>query len=972
MDSLIMPQRFAEKLEKDAIWESIVKEIIRRFSSIIKENKMEFFPEYTDHGFNHINKTLELANKIIPQSTFDKLNTLDIGALVVSFFLHDLGMHLTYETFIELITDKSESTIDKSIDNKSWSMLWDEYLAEAKLWSSKKIKAMFDDDFEIKQPPIKRGDATEKDRKFIGEFIRRNHPRLAYEICMFGFPKVNGEKMELSSDLDKKLKKVVGLIARSHGMNLWGAVQSVENEFGRNQIKAPRNVHAIYLMVLIRISDYFDMDKTRANTPILNFKKIYSSISEMEWIKHNTVEYVAMEYQDDPESIFVYINEITESKVYLAINNLLTDMQKELDTCWAVLGKVYGAYENLQLTIRRIHSNMEDKDIFLKGVNFIPERIKFDSNPDILKLLVQPLYGNDPAYGIRELLQNAIDACIEKEKILLDEDSTKVVLTISEDENCLTMEDTGIGMNKDILINYFLVAGASFRNSDTWKRVYCNNNKSTIPRSGRFGVGVFASFLIGDEIYVETKRYNEEIGYKFTANIETDQIQVIKFRSDKTKSGTKIIIKLNDGIIEELKNQYQKNTREVHWNRWYFAKKPEYVINVPSSWKEAKDYRLLNVHLYDEDLEEHWRSIKPEGYYRVDWTYKENENFYCNGIAIQGSYNIYKLEKYRFPSYFLLPSVSVVDNDANLPLNLDRNGISNKKLPFESELVCDIYKDIIAKLLISKDISKIEGDTIIIKNTELSHPAIGGYHWISQPLESNELLLTRDGFNILHHFVIKNLKRKCIFKIWVNDRTEKINDSKLVSKIDQVVISKENMTSIQKFKQVMDVNSKINLGHDYDVNNIRVFIKKKDYNYIFENGKNRMRSGFVNSMIIESESENWYCIIYGDVPETKLNIQDFERNSSDINLFIEYYFIPIQDGLKYGDDAAADIDSMYYREYYKNYFYESTIFEDNMAYYLGQDTNIPYNIDERVDKYKKAFRELRNYMKKLESNKLNT
>lgn len=967
MVSLEMPKRFAEMLEKDVAWESIVKEIIRRFSPIIKENKLEFFPEYTDHGFNHINKTLELADKIIPQSTFDKLNTLDIGVMIISFFLHDLGMHLTYESFIELISDKSENTVNKSIDEKSWNVLWDEYLVEAKLWSAKKIKAMFGDDFEIKQPPIKRGEATENDRKFIGEFIRRHHPRLAYEICIFGFPKVNGEKTEFSSDLDKKLKKVVGFIARSHGMNLWDAVQLVENEFGRNQIKASRNVHAIYLMALIRISDYFDMDKTRANTPILKFKKIYSSISEMEWIKHNTVEYVAMEYQDDPESIFVYINEISESKVYLAMNNLLTDMQKELDTCWAVLGKVYGAYENLQLTIRRIHSNMEDKDVFLKDANFIPERIKFDSNPDILKLLVQPLYGNNPAYGIRELLQNAIDACIEKEKILVDEDSPKVILTISEDENYLTIEDTGIGMSKDILINYFLVAGASFRNSDTWKRVYYDNNKSTIPRSGRFGVGVFASFLIGDEIYVETKRYNEEIGYKFTANIETDQIQVIKFISDKKKSGTKIKIKLYDSIIKELKNQYQKKTREAQWNRWYFSKKPEYVINVPSSWKESVDYKLLKVHLYEEDLEEHWRSIKPEGYNRVDWTYKEANKFYCNGIAIQEEYDIYRLEKYRFPRPFSLPSVSVVDNDANLPLNLDRNGISDKKLPFEKELVSDIYKDIIAKLLISKDISKIEGNTIIVKNTQLSHPAINDGYGIGQPLESHELLLTKVGFNILHHSTIRNLKRKCISKIWISGRTEVIDDSELVSKIDQIVVSKENITSIQRFKQVIDINSKINLGHDYNVNNIRVFIKKENYNYIFENGKNRMRAGFVNSMIIESESENWYCITYGDVPETKLNIQDFERNSIDINLFIEYYFNPIQDFSKYSDDAAVDIDNMSYREYYYNFFYESTIFEDSIAKYIGEDTNIPYDIDERIHKYKIAFRELNDYMKKFES-----
>lgn len=178
-----------------------------------------------------------------------------------------------------------------------------------------------------------------------------------------------------------------------------------------------------------------------------------------------------MEYQDDPESIYVYVNEITQSKIYLSIRDLLKNMQNELDTCWAVLGKVYGAYENLKLSFRRIHSNIDNKEVFLKYINFIPERVKFDSNPDILKLLIEPLYGKNPAYGIRELLQNSIDACIEKERVYCDKYEPKVIITISDDQEYIIVEDNGIGMNKDILINYFLVAGASFRNSDVWKNL---------------------------------------------------------------------------------------------------------------------------------------------------------------------------------------------------------------------------------------------------------------------------------------------------------------------------------------------------------------------------------------------------------------------------------------------------------------------------------------------------------------------
>ena len=949
MDSLVIPERLRKKLELDADLDSIVREIIRKFSPIIKENKLEFFPEYTDHGFLHINKTLLIANEIIPNETFNKLNEVDVSVIVLSIFLHDLGMHFTYESFIELISGKYNNCIDMSIDNKTWSMLWDEYLVEAKFWSAKKIKAMFNDEFEIKQPPIQRGMATENDKKFIGEFLRRHHPRIAYEICVYGFPKADEDKMEFSNDIDSKSKKVIGVVARSHGISIWDAVKYIESEFGREQIRTTKNVHAIYIMVILRMSDYLDMDKTRANTPILKFKKINSSISELEWIKHNTVDFVTLEYQDDPESIFVYVNEITESKVYLAIENLLEDMQKELDTCWAVLGKVYGAYEKLELTFRRIHSTMENKDVFLKNTNFIAERIKFDSNPDILKLLVQPLYGENPSYGIRELLQNAIDACSEKEKILKDKEELKIVLTILEDEKLLIIEENGIGMNKDILINYFLVAGASFRNSDRWKRVYCENSKATIPRSGRFGVGVFASFLLGDEIDVETIRYREEIGYKFNANIETDQIQVIKFESNNKKSGTIIKIKLYDDIIKELKRQFTQNTNQVKWNQWYFANKPELIINVPVGWEKSINKNELKVHLCDECIEEYWNSIEPEGYYRVDWTYKRTNKLYCNGIIIQGDHYIYELQRYRFPMYFELPSVSVIDKDANFPLQLNRNGISDKKLPFEAELVQDIYYDIIAKLLISKNISELHNNYLLIRDNKLIHPAIKDDYIKGLGLSAHELLLTKAGFNILHHCNIQKLPKNLINKIWVNKKTKRINDSDLISKIDNIVVSKEDPSSIQKFKEIISYNTNINLGQQYKINNIRIFIKKEYYDYIFNKTKGRISSRFKNSINIESQSVNWYCITWGDVQNTKLDIEDFERNSKDINLFVEYYYNQITNG---------DINNLY------NKYYESTIFEEAMKKNIGEDIYIPYDSTKRADKYKVAFTELEKYMRK--------
>lgn len=57
-------------------------------------------------------------------------------------------------------------------------------------------------------------------------------------------------------------------------------------------------------------------------------------------------------------------------------------------------------------------------------------------------------------------------------------------------------------------------------------------------------------------------------------------------------------------------------------------------------------------------------------------------------------------------------------------MNLDRNGISSNKIPFETELVKDIYTDIIANLLTMENISELNTQQLIIKETKFLHPAI--------------------------------------------------------------------------------------------------------------------------------------------------------------------------------------------------------------------------------------------------------
>ena len=259
---------------------------------------------------------------------------------------------------------------------------------------------------------------------------------------------------------------------------------------------------------------------------------------------------------------------------------MLNDLQLELDVSWAVLGEVYSKQECVSkfgLRLRRIRSNLENKEKFEKSVDYIPLGAAFKAaDADLLKLLIDPLYGNRPEVGFRELMQNSIDAihelrefykkgingCIERwPEITKNDPSIDIVISICRktENNVLPVEDweywvevrdRGIGMNADIICNYFLNAGASFRNSEFWRANYLDADRmSVIPRSGRFGVGVLAAFLLGNKIKVITKNTNSDYGISFVASIEDDTIELKKVERDFI--GTEIYIKTNKNVFNK-------------------------------------------------------------------------------------------------------------------------------------------------------------------------------------------------------------------------------------------------------------------------------------------------------------------------------------------------------------------------------------------------------------------------------------
>ena len=68
--------------------------------------------------------------------------------------------------------------------------------------------------------------------------------------------------------------------------------------------------------------------------------------------------------------------------------------------------------DQLGLAIRRVDSNLQSP-AYQQRLPYVPRRTGFSADPNLLTLLVEPLYGKYPNVGVRELVQNAADAVRE-------------------------------------------------------------------------------------------------------------------------------------------------------------------------------------------------------------------------------------------------------------------------------------------------------------------------------------------------------------------------------------------------------------------------------------------------------------------------------------------------------------------------------------------------------------------------------
>ncbi|MDA3844067.1 MAG: molecular chaperone HtpG [Candidatus Kapabacteria bacterium] len=212
----------------------------------------------------------------------------------------------------------------------------------------------------------------------------------------------------------------------------------------------------------------------------------------------------------------------------------------------------------------------------------------------LLDLIIHSLYTNQEIF-LRELISNSSDALnkirfrrLTDSSIIDPEAELRINISVDEENNTISIEDSGLGMTHEDLINR-LGTVASSGTLEFLKEI--KDNKKTLDGSmiGQFGVGFYSVFMVTDEVTVETRSADADSEAWVWKSGGDDKFSVEK--TDKETRGTKISFKFKEEnkdlcTPDKIKNLLKKYSNFVDFPIFV---NDEAVERVAALWHKKKD-----------------------------------------------------------------------------------------------------------------------------------------------------------------------------------------------------------------------------------------------------------------------------------------------------------------------------------------------------------------------------------------------
>ncbi len=480
------------------------------------ETIRDTFPMFTLHNETHICNVMRLMADLL-RDDLHKLTRDEAALLIMSACCHDIGMSYSEEDKEELFNDIDR--LNQYLENNHH-----EYVKAFSAGNT--VPEMTDD--------------------MIQNYLRSiHHERVMDLLFSIEWPRV----LEGKIDRESLIK-----VCQSHGKNITSL----------DKMEPTATIDLRFCAILLRLADILDFDTSRAPEAVYwysgfqNAKDANALKSKEEWDKHLASQ--GFDFLHISERTHMYPLDYSATcksmQVEQTVNCYLDWVDEALNDCAKQLKRFVGKWQDFILP-GKIRRN-------IKSEGYVSGQYRLSLDQDkILELLIGKDLYSDPSVFVRELIQNAIDAVRTREQLDKNLPSGwKGQINIrcwmdEEGYHWFRIEDNGIGMTEDVIMNYFLKIGSSYYTSDTFtkSKLQCNADADFMPIS-RFGIGILSCFM-GDnqtnQVEISTKHFREGNSYYPALRLSMHGINGYYYLSNKDKQHMPGPMK---GVTQKEKAQY--------------------------------------------------------------------------------------------------------------------------------------------------------------------------------------------------------------------------------------------------------------------------------------------------------------------------------------------------------------------------------------------------------------------------------
>jgi molecular chaperone HtpG len=505
---------------------------------------VQTFPHYTKHTVDHSDNIVgQMSHLLFPdkgKKPAVSLSPIEAYILIAAAYLHDAGM---------VVAEDEKRTILESDEWKSWiaggaSERWEKVqtIRDAPEPADRSVRDFLADLYT---------------RHLIAEFVRRVHHKRAARVI--AEHPVTFEHFSLKDPL---VARTIADVCIGHGLS-------------HNELKDPSrypeqrqlagdHANVRWMAIMLRLGDLLDMRADRACPLLLNAAAPLPPESVVHWTQYQKLTHFLVA----PKKIEIRA-ECDTREEYQVLRDWCQWIEEEAKNAALVM-----------MHAER-HSDWKPPEPKIdigksSSARFLVEDWKFELDRDaVFDRLIHDVY-DEPITFIRELIQNALDATRVQMYLDLDADGLRrpeyptqidevrrerypVEITLEtrtirsehtgteEERQFFTINDYGVGMDRDIISRYLLQIGRSYYVSDEFQRAF-----RFVPTS-RFGIGFLSVFAVADQITIDT--------FKPTSPAHDGPIQltlrgvrnyVLPQVGSRDRRGTRIEILLKKPLVSDV------------------------------------------------------------------------------------------------------------------------------------------------------------------------------------------------------------------------------------------------------------------------------------------------------------------------------------------------------------------------------------------------------------------------------------